>query len=162
VNRIVGALLVLGCVIALALTLWRGLPPMDLELMAYRDTVRITDSVLVVRAETVTVRQKAVTRWDSIVRTVTDTQVVVLRDSLPPDTVVVPREVIAKDRAKDSLITALYQHDTTQQWRIATRDKLIRELGKKSRPYSIAATLGYVCHRSCGLGLAVGLSYRIR
>lgn len=135
----------------------------DAKIVALRDTVRISDSVIVVRTDTVVARQRVVTRWDSVVRTVTDTQVVILRDSLPPDTVTVPLEVIAKDRAKDALIAGLYGRDSTQEWRIATRDKLYTlGLQKANGPrWGYGVTIGYGCgENDCGPQGTVGISYQ--
>jgi hypothetical protein len=143
----------------------------ETRVTALRDTVRIADSVYLTKTDTVVRYQR---RVDTVkaASDALDSAVVIVNDSTVTihDTVaVVPSIIVADIRqlrltvvTQDTLIRVLYGRDSTQEWRIATRDKMIRELGKKSRPYSIAATLGYVCHRSCGLGLAVGLSYRIR
>lgn len=127
---------------------------------ALRDTVRIVDSVFALRAETVTVRQRAVTRYDTIVRVASDTQYLV-RDSL----VTVPVEVIQRDVAKDSLIVALYQKDTTWQWRMDTHRRMYQaEIRQANAPrWGVGATLGYGCSaRGCGPTLAVGLTYQAK
>lgn len=146
----------------------------DVELVALRDTVRITDSVYLTRTDTVVKYQRRVdtvkARSDSL-----DALVVIRDDStlIVPDTVVVvPPIVVANLNAlrlivatQDTLIHALYQRDTTQQWRIATRDKLYAtELRKANAPrWGYGATVGYGCNpHGCGPTLSVGVSYQAR
>lgn len=138
-------------------------------IVALRDTLRITDSVIVVRAETVTVRQKVVTHWDSVVRTITDTQVVIISDSgdsVVRDTVTIPSEVIAKDRAKDALIASLYGKDSTWEWRYATARKVYQaEVSKANAPrWGVGLSLGYGCvmPKGCGPSLTVGLTWQAK
>ncbi|HUQ70676.1 MAG TPA: hypothetical protein VM165_14195, partial [Planctomycetaceae bacterium] len=45
---------------------------------------------------------------------------------------------------QDTLIRSLYGRDSTQEWRIATRDKMIRELSRKNP---------LACGRKCGFVL---------
>ena len=125
---------------------------------------RITDSVIVVRTETVTVVQRRVDTVkaqldaiDTLVKVVDDSTV-----SLPDTVAVIPPLVVANLAAlrltvatQDTLIRALYQRDTTQQWRIETRDRLIRELSRKQ-----------LCDRRCtfvlGAATVAGFVYLVK
>lgn len=176
-NRIIGYLLALAAVVALALAVAKGLPELDMEWSeARRDSVRV-DSIFITRTDTVTKYQRRVDTvhavsdsLDASVRIVDDSTVLV-RDSaqtgLTP--VVIPTSVVANLAAlrltvatQDTLIRALYGKDSTQEWRIATRDKLYRlSLAKANGPrWGYGATLGYGCGvKGCGPSLAVGLTY---
>lgn len=125
---------------------------------ALADTVRLTDSVIVVRAETVTVTRKirvaaqAVSDSTSRVVTLRDDSTVVIRDTVreaPPELIADNRALRATNAALLAENLALYAKDTTQEWRIATRDKLIRELGKQAHPR---------CGKRCGFALGVAAS----
>jgi hypothetical protein len=137
------------------------------KIIALTDTIRITDSVIVEK-------EKIVTRWKARVDTVhavsdkADSAVVIVNDStvrikpeVEGDTIksrleIIPPEVVADLRAlritvsaQDTLIRSLYGRDSTNQWRLATRDKLIAELSRK-HPFA--------CGRRCGFLLGVGAS----
>lgn len=122
----------------------RGRAP-DAKVVALVDTVRITDSVAVVRTDTVRVREKAKARIDTIVQIV-DNSTVIVRDTvtLEPDTLTVHPLLVQRIRVDSALIVSLYARDTTRLWQIASRDKLILEY---SRPRPFA------CGRRCGLVL---------
>ena len=129
------------------------------SVVALRDTIRITDSVIVVRdsivyrykqrLEPIKAKSDAL---DSVVVLLNTDSAVVVHDSL----FVVPPEVVQDIRAlritvstQDTLIRHLYGRDSTQEWRIATRDKMIRELSRKNP---------FACGRKCGFVLGVGAS----
>ena len=180
--KIVAFLLIVGAAIALALGMADHFKRDD-QLQALRDTVRITDSVEVVKWDTVIVHQRRVdtvkARSDAL-----DAQVVVVDDSTlsitadpsftdsvkRADSVKVPPLVVADLKAlrltvaeQDTLIHALYSHDTTQHWRIATRDKLYAaEIKKANAPrWGIGATCGLdPFDRSARC--VIGLSYQAK
>lgn len=167
-------LVVLGLALAVLFSSCMGRQDQSTDLRALRDTVRITDSVIVVRTETVVKYQR---RVDTVraASDALDSAVIILNDStaIVQDTgrVELPPLVIANIRAlrvtvatQDSLILALYQRDSTQQWRIATRDKLIAELGRQAhRRFSWSMTVGPSCNQNgCDLRVTFGPSYRIR
>lgn len=125
--------------------------------VAARDTMRIIE----VRRDTVLVeikvREKARQHWDTIVRNVSDTQVVIQRDSIA-DTVRVPVEVIQRDRSKDSLLSVLYlDRGLDSLWHIQDA-----KLPHKPPPrWSLGLAAGYACTgKGCGPGLAVGVTWR--
>lgn len=131
----------------------------DVKMAALVDTVRIADSAAKARTDTVIIYRaasaKAKAQSDAL-----DSNVVIRDDSsaIVADTVaIVPPEVIADIRGlrltvatQDTLIHSLYGRDSTQEWRIATRDQMLRELGKQAHPK---------CGRRCGivLGLTAGI-----
>jgi hypothetical protein len=118
--------------------------------------IHTADTVVITRTDTVTKYQRRVdtvkARSDAL-----DSLVVIRDDSsaIVADTVaIVPPEIIADLRGlrltvatQDTLIRALYARDTTRQWQLATRDKLIRELSKPK------------CGKRCGLvvGFTAGI-----
>lgn len=173
--RIVAFLVLLGLGGALAFSLAKHQRE-DAALVALRDTVRITDSVIVVRTETVVKYQRRV----DTVRAVSDSldaRVTIVDDStlhvtgsLSDTAIVVPRVVVADIQAlrltvttQDTLIRSLYAKDSTQEWRIATRDKRhAAEMRQARAPrWGYGATVGYGCNpNGCGPTLSVGLSYQ--
>lgn len=158
-KRFVLALAFFAFAVAAASGFWLGRAT-SVEQRAAIDTMR----VITVQRETVTVtikvREKARTHWDTVVRNVSDTQVVVQRDTLPPDTVTVPVEVIRRDQAKDSLLASLYvDRRLDSLWHIQDAT-----LPHKPPPrWALSVGPGYVCRENgCGLGVALTFSYRIR
>lgn len=169
---VIALAVLVGCALAYAMT--KAFPTdLDLELFAQRDTIRITDSVIVVRAETVTVRQRRVdtvkVRSDSL-----DTIVQIVDDSTVslPDTVAVVPPLLLADLAANratvkeqaSLIVGLYAHDTTRLWQLDSWQKYARTLEKvpKDHPWALGGTVGYGCNvKGCGAGGTVGLSGHI-
>jgi hypothetical protein len=80
----------------------------DAMLVAARDTMRVIEVRLDTVRDTIKVREKVRQHWDTVVRNVSDTQVVIQREASPPDTVTLPVEVIRRDVVKDSLLSAFY------------------------------------------------------
>jgi hypothetical protein len=121
-------------------------------LAALRDTIRLTDSVVRVQTETVTVYRLRVdtvkARSDAL-----DQQVTIRDDStvaLPDTVAVIPPLVVADVTAlrrtvttQDTLIHWLYARDTTRQWQLATRDRMIRELSQR-HPLACGRRCGFV------------------
>lgn len=155
-----GPLALVFLVLCVVFSLGRCSKP-DGTVSALRDTVRIADTVEVVKRDTIVRYQRRV----DTVHAASDSldSLVVIRDDstlIVPDTViVVPPVVVANLNAlrltvsvQDTLIRHLYQHDTTQQWRIESRDRLIRELSKR-KPCSLKCgvvlgfTAGIVLHK---------------
>lgn len=170
-----GPLGVLFLVLCVVFALGRCSKP-DARIEALRDTLRITDSVIVVRAETVTVRQRRVDtlraellRVDTLVRIIDDSTVQ-LKDSarnfnVPPLVIADLNHLRRTVAGQDSLIAALYGKDSTQEWRIATRDKLYRaEMQKANAPrWGVGATIGYGCSvHGCGPALSVGVTWQAK
>lgn len=170
-----GPLGVLSLVLCVVFALGRCSKP-DARIEALRDTLRITDSVIVVRAETVTVRQRRVDtlraellRVDTLVRIIDDSTVQ-LKDSarnfnVPPLVIADLNHLRRTVAGQDSLIAALYGKDSTQEWRIATRDKLYRaEMQKANAPrWGVGATIGYGCTGlHCGPSLNVGVTWQAK
>jgi hypothetical protein len=133
------------------------------DITALRDTIRITDSVIVARTDTVVKYQRRVDTvhavsdsLDALVTIRDDSTLVIpdYGDSLFRDTTVhVPAVIVADIRSlrltvatQDTLIRHLCGRDSTQQWRIETRDKLIAELSRKNP---------LACGRKCGFALGV-------
>lgn len=149
----------------------------DNRIVALRDTLRITDSVIVARTDTVTKYQRrvdtvrsALLRIDTLIQIAGDSTLTI-RDPLKDSTknLNVPAVLVADLRqlrltiaTQDTLIRALYGKDSTQEWRIVTRDKLYTlELAKAHGPrWGYGVTLGYGCGERCGPVVAVGLSYQ--
>jgi hypothetical protein len=125
------------------------------DITALRDTIRITDSVITVRTDTVVKYQRRVDTVHAVSDSL-DALVSIVNDSTvqTPDTVaIIPPVVVANLNAlrltvatQDTLILQLYRRDSTQQWRIETRDKLIAELSRKNP---------LACGRKCGFALGV-------
>jgi hypothetical protein len=166
--------LVLGLVIAGLFVSCRKIGQMDLEIGYAADTVRIVDSILVAQTETVYVKAKAAKQakaksdsLDSLVGIVNDSTV-----ATPSQLLVVPELVVADIRAlrvtvatQDTLIRALYRRDTTQEWRIASRDKLYKlSLDKANAPrWGVGATIGYGCSPfACAPTVNVGVTYQAK
>jgi hypothetical protein len=134
------------------------------KIVALTDTIRLTDSILVTRTDTVVKYQRRV----DTVRAKSDSldSLVVIVDSVTvrvADTVaVVPSEVIADLSALrltvatlDTLNRAHIAKDSTRVWQLETRDRMIRELSKPQ-----------LCGRRCGflLGAATvaGFVYLVK
>jgi hypothetical protein len=135
------------------------------------DTVRLTDSVVRVQTDTIVRYTQRVERikdssdaLDSAVGIVNDSTVqikpAVDSGTLMPRLEIVPPLVVADLRAlrltvhvQDTLIHWLYQRDTTRQWQLASRDKLIRELSQRHR---------FACGRNCGVVLGFTAAILIR
>lgn len=113
------------------------------------DTTYLTKTVTVVKYQRrVDTLNAIVAKADSAV-TITDSSHAIVHDTVAT----VPVEVIADLRVlrrsnatKDTLITTLYGRDSTQEWRIATRDKMLRELSRQAHP---------LCGRKCGYVLGL-------
>jgi hypothetical protein len=172
-NRAVGWLLAIGAVVALALTLWRGLPPIDLELMAARDTIVIRDTVRFTIRDTVTRwRHKTDTvkaasdSLDARVGIVDDSTVQIsenvsesLKDSaavfrIPPLVVADLRALRLTVATQDTLLRWWERKSGADSLAILARDKMI-ELQKPPR-----------CSRKCGFLLGAvsvaGLVYLVK
>jgi hypothetical protein len=138
-----------------------------------------TDTLYITQTDTVTKYQRRVDtvraesgRLDSAVVIVNDSTLLLSRDdSAKSDTTVHVASIIVADiralrltvATQDTLIRSLYGRDSTQQWRIATRDKLYAaSLRKANAPrWGYGVTLGYGCStQGCGPSLSVGLTYQ--
>lgn len=133
----------------------------NVAVTALRDTIRLTDSIIVTRTDTVVKYQRRVDTvkarsdaLDSVVQITSDSTAVVqvspdssITESVPPLVIADLRALRLTVATQDTLIRALYGRDSTQEWRIATHKKLIAEL---SRPQ--------ICGRRCGFVLGVGAS----
>lgn len=146
------------------------------RIVALRDTVRIADSVYLTRTDTVRILQRRVDTLraesdraqqvtDSIDRLVQQTDF-----DLPPLVVMDLqnlRYTVAKQdttiHAQANLIRSLYGRDSTQEWRIATRDKLYAaELRKANSPrWGIGATCGVDPFDRSGR-CVVGITYQVK
>lgn len=166
---------VLGLVIVGLFLSCRKIGEMDLEIGYASDTVRITDSVIVTRTDTVVKYQRRVDTvravsdsLDAAVVIQNDSTVVVqdtLQVELPPVIVADLRALRVTVVTQDSLIRALYAKDTTWQWRFDAHQKVHKlELQKANAPrWGVGATIGYGCLATqCGPVLSVGLSYQAK
>lgn len=152
---------VLAAVISLAFCAGRSLKS-DATIEALRDTVRIADSVVVLRTDTVVKYQRRVDTvkarsdaLDSVVVIVNDSTVL-LKDSaqtfnIPPLVIADLHSLRLTVATQDTLIRSLYGRDSTQEWRIATRDKMIRELSRTK-----------FCDRKCAFVGGVAAAILIR
>lgn len=109
----------------------------DAKIQALRDTVRITDSVIAVRTDTLRIRLAAKLRTDTLVRIVSDTQVLV-RDSL----ITVPPEIPERINACDCALRAALDVIAADSAGLRSRDGLIRALSKEPRVTKYAG-IGY-------------------
>jgi hypothetical protein len=130
----------------------------DAVLVAARDTMRVIEVRRDTIRDTIKVREKVVAHFDTVVRNTSDTTILVRRDTTTI-TVTVPVEVVQRDEAKDRLILG-YRADRFQDslWHI-------QDAKLPHRPPSrlgLSVTAGYGCVKSCGFGVVVGGSYRIR
>ena len=160
-----GVLMLLG--FGLAVLWWSGIPAGVLGFMAGRwsksqaaavDTMRIIEVRRDTIRDTITVREKAVAHYDTVVRNVNDTTIVVQRDT-QTITVTVPVEVVQRDQAKDSLLSS-YRLDRFQDslWHI--QDAKLPH--KPASRYALGVGLGYACNdKGCGPGVSLGLTVRI-
>jgi pyridoxine 5'-phosphate synthase PdxJ len=118
----------------------------DARLQAAVDTVRITDSVRSVVSETVKVKLAAKLRMDTIVRLVTDTQLVIQRER--PETVTVAPEIVQRIASCDAFSSSCRLQLRADSNEIHALKHLINVTPKPSK-----------CSRKCGfiLGLSAGL-----
>lgn len=132
---------------------------LDLTIAAQRDTVRITDTVIAVRTDTLRVRLAAKARTDTLVQVVNDT-VVQVRDSL----VTVPAEIPERIRACDCALQAALDVIAADSAGLRALRNLNVSLTKKAdRRFGLAVTYGPSCNTSgCDLRVTLGASYRIR
>jgi hypothetical protein len=152
--KILGWLVVFAVLVALAMKALER--PNDLKISAARDTMRIISVQRDTVRDTIRVRESARQRWDTIVRNVSDTQVVIQREK--PDTVTLPVEVIQRDRAKDSLLASLYvDRGLDSLWHI--QDAKLPH--KPASKWSVGMTGGYGCNtKGCGPSVTLGVSWR--
>lgn len=131
--------------------------PARAEQQAARDTMRIIVHQRDTLRDTIRVREKARQHWDTVVRNVSDTQVVIQRDTATV-VVTVPVEVIQRDRSKDSLLSVLYrERGLDSLWHIQDA-KLPHRAPSR---WSVGAAVGYVCTtKGCGPGVALGIAWR--
>jgi hypothetical protein len=134
------------------------------DITALRDTIRMSDTVYITQTDTIEAQQADVDSakadsdsLDSLV-SIVDDSTVAIKPELESDTIksrleILPPVVVANIAAlrltvatQDTLILSLYRRDSTQQWRIETRDKLIAELSRKNP---------LACGRKCGFALGV-------
>ncbi len=124
------------------------------------DTVRLATEVQRVAAETVTVRLRAQARVDSVVRVVSDTQLVIRRDTLPPDTVRVPAVVVERLVTDDRTIQSLRALAVADSGVIRSLRALLAT-PKPQRRYGLGVAVGYGCGPgSCGPTVTLGLAWR--
>lgn len=126
------------------------------------DTVRQMVEAQAQAAETVTVRLKAKARVDTLVRVLTDTELVIrATPASPPDTVRVPGVVVERlvtdDRAIQSL-RALVVADSG----VVRSLRALLATPKPVRKWGIGATVGWGCNQtSCGPAVALGLTVKV-
>lgn len=129
----------------------------DTVTTAARDTMRIITFQRDTVRDTIRVREKARQHWDTIVRNVSDTQVVIQRER--PETVTVAREVIQRDRSKDSLLASLYvDRRLDSLWHI--QDAKLPH--KRESPWGIGATCGVDPFNTNGPRCTFGVTYRAK
>jgi hypothetical protein len=162
ITQILGFIVVVLAGSLLAYGLAQHMRRDDARLIALRDTVRLTDSVRTVVAETVKVKLAAKLRTDTLVQVLTDTQLVVRREpAAPPETVTVLAEISERIRACDAFASSCRLQLAADSSEIRALKTLVAA-SKPSPRWALTIGPGYGCSsRGCGLELAVGITYRI-
>lgn len=169
--------IILGAVLLGVFSLGRCSKP-DGKVEALRDTLRITDSVIQVKWDTVKVYlPRAATvkaqsdSLDALVK-VRDDSTLLITDR--PDSLISVPPIVVEDikalrltvATQDTTIRHLVGLNETQEWRYATARKLYQaDLAKANAPrWGVGATIGYGCviPHGCGPTLNVGITWQAK
>lgn len=129
---------------------------------AARDTMRILEVRRDTIRDTIRVRERAKARVDTLVQTVSDTQLVVRETpAAPPETVTVRAPIVARIRTDSALIVSLYADRRVDSlWHVQAAK--IPPARQESR-WGLGVTAGYGCSdRGCGPQLTAGLTYNAK
>lgn len=170
-TKVLGFLAIVAAACVLALTIADHMRGDDAVILAARDTMRVIVHQRDTLRDTIRVYERRVDTVRAISDAL-DADVEVVNDSTlylrnrPERLTVVPPVVVANLQA---LRLTVATQDTALRW--YREDRRLDSLWhiqdaklphKPPRRISLGVTAGYACAKTCGLALALGVSYRIR